>query len=303
MVGKRVKKKKMRLPAVVVLLAAMMTVLTTAGPRGAAADSPLESPLEPAAETVAPVARPVPAETEKTLPETDDPPEPFAPVPEGGPVEDTYFEDAAFLGDSRTEGFHLYSGLKAGAYYYSVGATVESVFSKKVETPAGKMPLLDAMAEEDFGKIYVMLGVNELGWSKTETFHDQYAKVIDRLRSDHPDAEIILQSILPVSAKQEKKKTYVNNGRIAAYNEVIFQLAEEKDCAFVDAAEAVTDENGCLRAAWNSDGVHLNVKGCRAWLEYLRTHPVGETGAPAETEVPAETEAPAGTGTEEPENT
>ena len=290
MVGKRVKKKKMRLPAVVVLLAAMMTVLTTAGPRGAAADSPLESPPEPAAETVAPVARPVPAETEKTLPETDDPPEPFAPVPEGGPVEDTYFEDTAFLGDSRTEGFHLYSGLKTGAYYCSVGATVESVFSKAVETPAGKMPLLDAMAKEDFGKIYVMLGVNELGWSKTETFHDQYAKVIDRLRSDHPDAEIILQSILPVSAKQEKKKTYVNNGRIAAYNEVIFKLAEEKDCALVDVAEAVTDENGCLRAEWNSDGVHLNVKGCRAWLEYLRTHPVGETEIPAETESGAEPE-------------
>ena len=285
MVGKRVKKKKMRLPAVVVLLAAMMTVLTTAGPRGAAADSPLESPLEPAAETVAPVARPVPAETEKTLPETDDPPEPFAPVPEGGPVEDTYFEDTAFLGDSRTEGFHLYSGLKTGAYYCSVGATVESVFSKAVETPAGKMPLLDAMAKEDFGKIYVMLGVNELGWSKTETFRDQYAKVIDRLHSDHPDAEIILQTILPVSAKQEKKKTYVNNGRIAAYNEVIFQLAEEKDCALVDAAEAVTDENGCLRAAWSPDGVHLNIKGCQAWLEYLRTHPVGETettGEPVE---------------------
>ena len=285
--GQRVQKKKMRLPAVVVLLAAMMTVLTTAGPRGAAADSPLESPLEPAAETVAPVARPVPAETEKTLPETDDPPEPFAPVPEGGPVEDTYFEDTAFLGDSRTEGFHLYSGLKTGAYYCSVGATVESVFSKAVETPAGKMPLLDAMAKEDFGKIYVMLGVNELGWSKTETFRDQYAKVIDRLHSDHPDAEIILQTILPVSAKQEKKKTYVNNGRIAAYNEVIFQLAEEKGCDLVDAAEAVTDENGCLRAEWNSDGVHLNVKGCRAWLEYLRTHPVGETEAPAEP--PAET--------------
>ena len=287
MVGKRVKKKKMRLPAVVVLLAAMMTVLTTAGPRGGAAESPLDSPPEPAAETVAPVARPVPAETEKTLPETDDPPEPFAPVPEGGPVEDTYFEDTAFLGDSRTEGFHLYSGLKTGAYYCSVGATVESVFSKAVETPAGKMPLLDAMAKEDFGKIYVMLGVNELGWSKTETFRDQYAKVIDRLHSDHPDAEIILQTILPVSAKQEKKKTYVNNGRIAAYNEVIFRLAEEKGCDLVDAAEAVTDENGCLRAEWNSDGVHLNVKGCRAWLEYLRTHPVGETEAPAEP--PAET--------------
>ena len=287
MAGKRVQKRKMRAPAVLALLAAMLAVLTTAGPRGVAADSPLESAAEPAVESTAPAARDIPAEAEEAPAEPEEalPPEPFAPVPEGGPVEDRYFEDAAFLGDSRTEGFHLYSGLKKGTYYYSVGATVESVFTKKVETPAGKMPLLDAMAEEDFGKVYIMLGVNELGWSKTETFHDQYAKVIDRLREDHPDAEIILQSILPVSAKQEKKKTYVNNGRIAAYNEVIFQLAEEKDCALVDAAEAVTDENGCLRAAWSPDGVHLNIKGCQAWLEYLRTHPVGETettGEPVE---------------------
>ena len=274
MVGKRVKKKKMRLPAVVVLLAAMMTVLTTAGPRGAAADSPLESPLEPAAETVAPVARPVPAETEKTLPETDDPPEPFAPVPEGGPVEDTYFEDTAFLGDSRTEGFHLYSGLKTGAYYCSVGATVESVFSKAVETPAGKMPLLDAMAEEDFGKIYVMLGVNELGWNGTEIYHNQYAKLIDRLREDHPDSLVVLQTLIPVSAKQEAKKSYVNNTRIAAYNEVIRQLAEEKQCPYVDVAAAMTDEQGCLRSDWTSDGVHLNTAGCKVWLDYLKTHTV-----------------------------
>ena len=54
MVGKRVKKKKMRTPAVVVLLAAMLAVLTTAGPRGVAADSPLESAAEPAAERTVP---------------------------------------------------------------------------------------------------------------------------------------------------------------------------------------------------------------------------------------------------------
>ena len=297
MVGKRVKKRKMRIPAVLVLLAVMLAVLTTAGPRGVAADSPLESAAEPTAESTAPEARTVPAEAEEAPTETEEavPPEPFAPVPAGGPVEDIYFEDAAFLGDSRTEGFHLYSGLKEGTYYYSVGATVESVFSKEVETPAGKMPLLDAMAKKDFGKVYIMLGVNELGWSKTETFHDQYAKVIDRLREDHPDAEVILQSILPVSAKQEEKKTYVNNDRIAAYNEVIYQLAEEKGCALVDVAEAVTDENGCLRAEWNSDGVHLNGKGCRVWLEYLRTHPVGEAEAPAESPAEAVGEEPSET--------
>lgn len=295
MVGKRVRKKKMRMPAVLVLLAAMAAVLTMAGSRGVAADSPLEFATEPAIEAAVPAERlmpdqsgeEAPAETGEAAPEPEK--EPFAPVPESEPVEDAYFEDAAFLGDSRTEGFRLYSGLKTGTYYYAVGATVESVFSKPVETPAGKMPLLDAMAKEDFGKVYVMLGINELGWSKTETFRNQYAKVIDRLRVDHPDAEIVLQSIIPVSAKQEAKKSYVNNGRIAVYNEIICQLAEEKDCAFVDSAEAVTDENGCLRSEWNSDGIHLNIKGCKAWLEYLRSHPVGE--APAETENTVEAEA------------
>ena len=70
-----------------------------------------------------------------------------------------------------------------------------SMSEKNTEIAAGKMPLLDAMAEEDFGKIYVMLGVNELGWSKTETFHDQYAKVIDRLRADHPDVRIYVAAL------------------------------------------------------------------------------------------------------------
>ena len=160
---------------------------------------------------------------------------------------------------------------------------MESVFSKKVwETPAGKVTLLDAVAEEDCGKIYVMLGVNELGWSKVETFRDQYAKVIDRLREDHPGAEVVLQSLLPVSAKQDEKGSYVNNDRIRVYNEALLELAEEKDCPYLNVAEAVADETGCLRADWNFDGVHLNVKGCQAWLEYLRTHPVGEAPETAE---------------------
>ena len=196
-------------------------------------------------------------------------------VPESEPVADTYFSDVVFLGDSRTEGFYLYSGLKEGQYLYAVGATVASVFTKETEkTDAGKVPMLDALADMECGKVYVMLGVNELGWVKVETFQNQYAKVIDRLREDHPDAQIVLQSILPVSAKQDAKKTYVNNQRIQTYNEAIMALAEEKDCAYVNVAEAVTGEDGCLRPELTFDGVHLNTQGCRIWLDYLRTHSV-----------------------------
>ena len=278
MLGKREKRDgRLRLPAILVLIVTAALVVASGGHQTVAADSPVEAPverriqLEEATEAVRSVLS-----EEARNPEPETPETPVGPVPEGGPVEDTYFENTAFLGDSRTQGFQLYSGLKTGTYYTAVGATVESVFTKKVDTEAGKMPLLDAMAKQEFDKIYVMLGVNELGWNGTEIYHNQYAKLIDRLRVDHPDSLVVLQTLIPVSAKQEAKKSYVNNTRIAAYNEVIRQLAEEKQCPYVDVAAAMTDEQGCLRSDWTSDGVHLNTKGCKAWLEYLRTHPVGE---------------------------
>ena len=278
MLGKREKRDgRLRLPAILVLIVTAALVVASGGHQTVAADSPVEAPaerriqLEEATEAVRSVLS-----EEARNPEPETPETPVGPVPEGGPVEDTYFENTAFLGDSRTQGFQLYSGLKTGTYYTAVGATVESVFTKKVDTEAGKMPLLDAMAKQEFDKIYVMLGVNELGWNGTESYHNQYAKLIDRLREDHPDSLVVLQTLIPVSAKQEAKKSYVNNTRIAAYNEVIRQLAEEKQCPYVDVAAAMTDEQGCLRSDWTSDGVHLNTKGCKAWLEYLRTHPVGE---------------------------
>ena len=278
MLGKREKRDgRLRLPAILVLIVTAALVVASGGHQTVAADSPVEAPverriqLEEATEAVRSVLS-----EEARNPEPETPETPVGPVPEGGPVEDTYFENTAFLGDSRTQGFQLYSGLKTGTYYTAVGATVESVFTKKVDTEAGKMPLLDAMAKQEFDKIYVMLGVNELGWNGTEIYHNQYAKLIDRLREDHPDSLVVLQTLIPVSAKQEAKKSYVNNTRIAAYNEVIRQLAEEKQCPYVDVAAAMTDEQGCLRSDWTSDGVHLNTKGSKAWLEYLRTHPVGE---------------------------
>ena len=267
---------KLHLPVVLAALVAASLFLSSGGPRSVAVNSPAET-TEPAQEEIATISPPVvvspPLNSEADAPLVEPPPR-GGLVAKSAPVEDTYFEDVAFLGDSRTEGFKLYSGLKTGTYYHAVGATVESVFTKPVDTPNGELPLLDAMKTADYSKIYIMLGVNELGWSKTETFREQYFKVIERLQTDHPDADLVIQSILPVSSRQDAKGSYVNNERINTYNEILFDLAEETGCFYLNVAEAVVDESNCLRAEWNSDGVHLNIKGCQAWLEYLRTHAI-----------------------------
>ena len=134
--------------------------------------------------------------------------------------------------------------------------------------------MLDALDGLEFSKLYIMLGVNELGWPRSEVFREQYGKVIDRVREEHPEAEVVIQSLLPVSAKQEAKGSYVNNRRIAEFNALLEDLAAEKSCPYLDVAEAVTGEDGCLRQELTTDGVHLNTAGCQAWLEYLKQHPV-----------------------------
>lgn len=256
-------------------LVSVLAVLLSGDPPASAVPEQTVLPGETAQEELirARVLEPIP-EAESRETEEAEKPETML-VTESGPVEDGYFTDTVFLGDSRTEGFHLYSGLQEGEYLYAVGATVESVFTKPTqETAAGKVPMLDALAELECGKVYIMLGANELGWPRSEAFHDQYGKVIDRIREDHPDAEVVIQSILPVSAVQESKGSYVNNGRIQTYNAILEELALEKECPYLNVSEAVTGEDGCLRPELTTDGIHLNTAGCKEWLNYLKTHAV-----------------------------
>ena len=195
--GKRIlrnKRKGGRLLAAAVLVLAVMLMLQPASPASAVPVSPAEAdtapwtaPEEPAAPEAEAVPEPEEALEDEAAPKapaepTEEPAEPETPaelvvktVPESEPAEEGYFADTVFLGDSRTEGFHLYSGLEEGQYLYAVGATVESVFTKSTqETEAGTVPILDALAEMDCGKVYIMLGVNELGWPRAEVFREQY---------------------------------------------------------------------------------------------------------------------------------
>lgn len=273
--GHRRKGRGLRAVALCALLVALSAALTPAAPASESGKipEPADLPIGQTLGRVEPLPTPTPQEPE--TPQTPEVSVSELPETSAQRVEDAYFADTIFLGDSRTEGFSLYSGLKTGTYLFAVGATVESVFTKAVATSHGKKaPLLDTLAGMDCGKIYVMLGVNELGWISGQVFQEQYAKVIDRIRADHPEAVVVIQSLPPVSADQDAKKTYVNNARIRTYNTLLEELAAQKDCPYVDVAAAVTGEDGCLPADRTFDGVHLNPAGCRDWLEYLRCHPV-----------------------------
>lgn len=196
-----------------------------------------------------------------------------APVPESPPVENSYFDDAVFIGDSRTEGLILNTGLYNATAYVYKGLMVDTVFTKPVVNKDGqKLSVMDALQSTQFSKVYIMLGINETGWAYSQIFQSKYGDIIDRIREINPDATIHVQGVMPVSDKVSSTHRYITNTRINEYNLLLRELAEEKQVCYIDTENAVASEDGSLPADAATDGIHLVKDYCEKWLDYLKTH-------------------------------
>lgn len=194
-------------------------------------------------------------------------------VPESEPVDDSYFDDAVFIGNSRTEGLKMYSGLTKSTFITEVGLTVDSIFTDYCNISGGYKNLaFSELESREFGKVYIMMGMNELGWVYDDVFKEDYGKIIDRIREINPDAVIYIQSILPVSKWKDSNDSTYTIANVDRLNARLRELADEKEVHYVDVAEGIMDEEGYLPYEATLDGVHLVPEYCVKWLDYLKTH-------------------------------
>lgn len=204
------------------------------------------------------------------------------PVPASDPVEDSYFDDAVFIGDSRTEGLILHTGLSNAVSYAYKGLMVDTVFTKPAVNKDGqKVSVMDALGSASFSKVYIMLGINETGWVYSQIFQDKYGEIIDGIREINPDAAIYIQEIMPVSNEVSSTHSYITNDKIREYNGLLRELAEEKRVFYVDAGSAVAAADGSLPEDAASDGIHFVKSYCEKWLNYLKTHTAAQQQAAA----------------------
>ncbi len=259
---------------------------------GIASQAPVESASAPETPAPTPIPTPVPTpalpEPAVTLPpDKENVPLPvgdtaaavgaYLPVtvPASAPVGDEYFADAVFIGDSRTEGFRMYSGITNARYYSAVSLSVDKVFTEPVVTSGGQsLTVAQALESESYGKAYIMFGVNELGWGSEQAFADYYGRIVDTIRLSNPSAVIYVQSILPVSALKDGSGTVYTNANVVRFQKAIAQMCVAKGVNYLNVAEAVQDADGCLPYDATPDGVHLTPEYICVWADYLRTHTV-----------------------------
>ena len=284
------------------LLALLLSACGSAGPSAA----PAEPAPAPAAEP-APVAAPqqkaaepaVPASAEQTVelkeaeapaavpaeniplpnPEAPEetpelPPEPFSPrLSEQEKVDDSFFADSAFLGNSLVRGLELYGGLESGDFYAVTSTSVVNVdMYKDAKLESGEDgTLLEALCENPHDRIYVLLGVNEISF-EPDYFIELYSQMLDKIEEQEPEAEIYIMGLTPVTEQKSGEGDLFSMKRIAEYNEALYALAEERECRYVDLVEALADETGYLPEEQSVDGIHMTQDKYSEWADYLRTH-------------------------------
>ena len=193
-------------------------------------------------------------------------------------VEDDYFADAVFIGDSRTVGMYEYGGLEEiSTFYASTGLTVYKMFDSpliKVPGQRKKQTVEEALQKNCFAKIYLMIGINEMGTGTVETFIAKYKEAVEHLRELQPDAIIYLQGIMKVTTERSEQGDYITNEGIEARNEEIAKLADNDHVFYLDVNPLICDETGGMEPSYTFDGVHLKAQYIPIWKDYLKEHAV-----------------------------
>ncbi len=195
----------------------------------------------------------------------------------GSSVGDEYFDDAAFVGDSITEGIKLYEVMTNATVVAARGINLDNVFTDdQIRTAQGNSTVMGALEAAEPKKIYIMFGANGVGWFTEQHFTDVYTKFVKAVKEQHPDSQIYLQSILPVTQEFDDSREDISNDKINRYNELVVEIAEEQEVHYLDVASAFKDEKGCLPEDSNGDGMHFGNKYYQKWFDYLKSHTAAE---------------------------
>ncbi len=193
-------------------------------------------------------------------------------------VDDDYFSDALFIGNSRTVGLALYGSMPDDVTFYATeGMNIYDLTSSSAQIPPNSGPKVSyesLLSTEKFGKVYIMLGINDLGTGTSQSFAEYYKGIIDRIHAAQPDAIIYIQSIINISAARHAQGDLISNDNINEKNALLKELANNEYIFYLDVNEPLRDANGFLNSEYTSDGIHLGGGSLSLWEDYLYTHAI-----------------------------
>ena len=128
------------------------------------------------------------------------------------------------------------------------------------DTTGGILQRLSAFANTNPDTIHLMAGVNDLknGASDHEILTN-LNQIMARLRQQHPNARVVVHSILPTRWEN------IPSQRVRSLNSRIAQLTDYHRLDYLDLHPSFSNDTGKLRQELTTDGLHLNRLGYQVW--------------------------------------
>lgn len=187
-------------------------------------------------------------------------------------VDDSYFSDAVFIGDSRMEGFRNASGITQGDFMTSVGMSIDAFNNTTVSTSYGSVTIFQGLSGKQYGKIYMMLGANDLGFFPWEDFLPKVTAILEQFHELQPDAIIYICSCIYVE-EALVTTSYVNNENVIRVNDYLLEACKNLDyCWYINLNEIFDNGYHSLIQGASQDGVHLYADYLKQMLLYLKSH-------------------------------
>lgn len=207
----------------------------------------------------------------------------------------SYFDDALFIGDSRTVGLSEYGVFKDNAEFFCTSGMATSTVDS---TTVSGHTLNNLLTSTKFGKIYLMIGINEVG-NNFDTTISNYRTIVDNLKAKQPEAIIYIMGNLHVALSAEGNG--ITNENINYLNGLIAALADYDRVYYLDVNPEFDDDYGALNATYSGDGIHPTAEYYQKWSEWIGENTVPDGNTPAPAEESADTEEPTGAETEDAE--
>ncbi len=196
-----------------------------------------------------------------------------APVPASPAVDDTYFDDVLFAGDSRMGSLALYGTHVNAEVAYVTSLNLLLIDTMKVDERDDGATLMDILQATNKPDIYLLFGINEIRNANFNAFNEQYQMILTMLRKNNPAVNIYILlayhpdyiSNLPEPALSEHLQMLNDGLRTLAANNYVYYL---------DLDNGLDDEEGTIKDEYVADGLHFNPAGAHAFEMYVATHVV-----------------------------
>lgn len=123
---------------------------------------------------------------------------------------------------------------------------------------------LEAFSQARPDTIYVMAGTNDLRQGVSDqVILNNIRQIISRLRQNHPQAQVVVESILPT------RLSAIPSERIRNLNQQIAEIAKLQGAGYLHLNPLFADSQGQMRQDLTTDGIHLSRRGYEVWQDAL----------------------------------